>query len=916
MDRFIQCSRPGQQARQPLAVASSNSARHNEAVEPPSKKRKVTPKHEIQDSDAEYSDNGESDIGDSYRKSRPVKGGDGDDVETSGRVTEIESALPSIEIGKDAIQEYENLRASQIEEENERKDESKPAQRKWVRGKSSIYVDAFNLALDTVLEDETHLFHDREREVFNQWRALDYEAQYLYVRLFLRKTASWHRVEKLGYHSDISDLERAVNNLLEAHDLQDSAGDPPTDETAPVETQEWSLGDNFTFADASENFINTMEEAVTLLSLDELRALAKEAKVQGKNKADITKALCRMSSKQAGLLSLGLRRRSTHESNDSPSATKETKTATLRREDSNRDIHFLTKILAITGPLIRLSEPVFKLFERVHFVFYRSTEWTEKSLTTIILAKISRRNFPSYIVCRSNIFPSRRHLLEFEHSVRTEQAADQILEFNGPPGAAGFQKVLDIFESIAGRWREALAEEQRKEDNVYEFGEGAYLRRFTAAHAYTRVAHKAAHVLGRLHRYREEHELLSELLAQRLFHPARRGWWYTRKALLEEHYMWAPEDDGDYHDTGSDAPANTKPGRPKTKPKAKSSLLDRQKQHWYAVATQTCSTALQDPDTHLIYHYDLQKRLVKLERKLPIPKRQQHDFGHVRLRAPEEHTVIGTQLVRAEALLPGAPKPGTPGAPSTKTIWLDELTSERDEKGNPPRVSVEEMCLSHYRSRGWKGYHSEGGILRTLFAYLFFDILFIYVPNVFQTAFQTCPLDLHSDAFYPARASEINHRLVEIENGAAADIIRAVDAKERERRTCVVGLNWDFELEDLVELVSCFDGAALASVCKVMAQEYRARGGGVPDLVLWRTGGEEDGQEEGKGEEEDKKQKGEVMFAEVKSANDRLSDTQRLWIHVLTGAGVRVALCNAVANEVKVLEGERIRCMTPGEASR
>jgi VRR-NUC domain len=37
------------------------------------------------------------------------------------------------------------------------------------------------------------------------------------------------------------------------------------------------------------------------------------------------------------------------------------------------------------------------------------------------------------------------------------------------------------------------------------------------------------------------------------------------------------------------------------------------------------------------------------------------------------------------------------------------------------------------------------------------------------------------------------------------------------------------------------------------------------------------------------------MFSEVKSENDRLSDTQRLWIHVLTGAGVRVELCAAVA---------------------
>ena len=45
----------------------------------------------------------------------------------------------------------------------------------------------------------------------------------------------------------------------------------------------------------------------------------------------------------------------------------------------------------------------------------------------------------------------------------------------------------------------------------------------------------------------------------------------------------------------------------------------------------------------------------------------------------------------------------------------------------------------------------------------------------------------------------------------------------------------------------------------------------------------------------------EVKFAEVKSQNDRLSDTQRMWIHVLTGAGVRVELCNAVAKEVRVI---------------
>jgi Fanconi-associated nuclease 1 len=72
-----------------------------------------------------------------------------------------------------------------------------------------------------------------------------------------------------------------------------------------------------------------------------------------------------------------------------------------------------------------------------------------------------------------------------------------------------------------------------------------------------------------------------------------------------------------------------------------------------------------------------------------------------------------------------------------------------------------------------------------------------------------------------------------------------------------------------------------------MAQEYAQRGGGIPDLFLWKTG--KDGG------------KGEVKFAEVKSENDRLSDTQRLWIHVLTGAGIKVELCNAVAKEVRAV---------------
>jgi fanconi-associated nuclease 1 len=167
------------------------------------------------------------------------------------------------------------------------------------------------------------------------------------------------------------------------------------------------------------------------------------------------------------------------------------------------------------------------------------------------------------------------------------------------------------------------------------------------------------------------------------------------------------------------------------------------------------------------------------------------------------------------------------------------------------------------------------------FGYLFYDILFTYVPNVFQTPFQTCPLDLHTDAFYPTRASEINHRLVQVANGEAESIIRSVHESQFPKQTCIVGVDWTFAIDDLIEIVQCFKGSALGTVCKVMAQAYQQRGGGIPDLFLWNLA------------------KKEVMFAEVKSENDRLSDTQRLWIHVLVGAGIPVELCNAVAKEVR-----------------
>ena len=687
------------------------------------------------------------------------------------------------------------------------------------------------------------------------------------MRLFLRKTSAWHRIRNLGYHSDIANLESPIEELQSSRTLPRTTGEAQQNPGELEPPEGTTLGLSFAFADHSDGHIKTLEEASTLLRLDELKAIAKDVKARGKNKKELLVALRRTSGTQSGLAFL--KREDTEDSTKSNDLVAEIKSRDGSPNKENRDAYFVRKIMAETGPCIRLTSAPLKLFERVHLVFYRSTEWTEKSLTTIILARIARRNFPEYIVSRSaNIFSSRSLLLEFEASVRTQFGVDSVLEFSGTPTHQGLQAVLDTFEEIYPRWVVLLQEEQQKENSIYSSGEGAYVRRLSPAWVYTRIIHKGADVLGKFKQHRREHEVLTELLGQRLFHPARRGAWYQRKALLEEHYM-----------------AELMPYEGRTN--------DAQKKHWKQIALQTCEDGLEDNHVHLIYHYDLQKRVMKLERALKIVKRQQHDFGHVRLAKPIERTFEGIRIEHSPPpqTLPramfskGSKEPSATSTSSTrrgaKTVWLDPASPS----DLPTECSVEEMCLSHYRALGYLGYHSEGGILRTLFAYLFYDVLFTYVPNVFQTPYQTCPLDLHSDAFYPSRLSEVNRRLAEISNGEGKDILRKVWSEHHERRTCVVGLDWSFEIDDLLEIVESFGGEALSTCCKVLAQEYGQRGGGVPDLFLWKKSGEQE--------------KGDVMFSEVKSENDRLSDTQRLWIHVLTGAGIKVELCNAVAKEVR-----------------
>lgn len=535
-----------------------------------------------------------------------------------------------------------------------------------------------------------------------------------YVRLFLRKTSAWHRTSRLGYHSDISNISAAIESLQSSRPLPNV---PEAVSVTGVKTEDSDshfTGDSFVFADALTENTTTLEEVSSLLSLDELKSISKEAKIRGKNKAELLIALRRMSRSQGGLGSVGLRilkeksdpelisselnisdipHISTKDSGgfqldeNANNLNGKAKLSNQTFGESNRDKHFVLKILGTIGSCIRLSSSTLRLFERVHMVYYRSTRWTgawfpvhigrtaadmipEKSLTTIILARIQKRNFPNYLICRSaNIFPSRAMLLEFEASIRLQHQVDSLLE-NGLQDKQVQEEILSTFEEVYPKWQALVADEQHKEERVYESGEGAYLRLFSPCKVYTRIIFKATLVFGRLKMYEREHSVLTKLLEQRLF-IYRRGGIYQRKALLEEHYL-----------------AEAGAGSTETAGMSQ----DQLKRYWKRSSLKTAEEGLQDRDCHVIYHYDLEKRIVKLEKAIKIPKREQHDFGHTRLITPIERNVEGIQV----RVIPGeVGRAGAEERRSLKTIWVDEKDGGE--------CSVEAMCLSWYRSQGWKG---------------------------------------------------------------------------------------------------------------------------------------------------------------------------------------------------------------------
>lgn len=183
-----------------------------------------------------------------------------------------------------------------------------------------------------------------------------------------------------------------------------------------------------------------------------------------------------------------------------------------------------------------LDQDIFQLFSRLQLVYYRVTDTDDKNpMTSAILARVSRRNYPNYVVCRTNqVWRTRQELLDYEEALRLRHTFDEKLELS----VAARRRQQDerpiltecwvLCENIIGVWEDLLLQKTKEEEDRPYF-----LRQFEAGHVYTHLIEHGTQVLAKLHEFELEAIVLKKLLDQRIYRLGKRGKWYDRLALVQ-----------------------------------------------------------------------------------------------------------------------------------------------------------------------------------------------------------------------------------------------------------------------------------------------------------------------------------------------------------------------------------------------
>ncbi|KAJ7029367.1 hypothetical protein C8F04DRAFT_42431 [Mycena alexandri] len=697
----------------------------------------------------------------------------------------------------------------------------------------AISLDVLKTMVSTILASDSHLFTRAERNVLLSFRDLSVKAQHLFV--FLAIHPKWHRIQSLQSVEDVpwGDLACAIaelcrpisdyNPILEAAceievklEVKHEPVDPSLkmEEDGPsalvyIKKEEPKLAgpsDDIPIPQSQPNAIAgsstslfpfprpdpkpsslciddsqmTLRQLVEYMGLNEQRMIASQLKIKpGKKKMELIESILTTSSKQTNLMDFFSKSKA--------------KAAPSSQEERLREM-----ILKHLRKLIRIDEDVFEVLMRAHLRYFLPCEFPTEIIPRPL--RHLQRKYPDYVCKRSeNIWENRETLIEYHDSLRAEAKIAGVLP-------SGIQPDLEPSseEMQPGKRKRPTADgvEVVKDKNA------AAIRKATVTQTlFEEVFKRWASHYG----VKAQSDSVDPGLER--FEP---GYVLTRATHKGANVFKVLKDDDSESDILDILLAQRewcRGLRGAWHTRKSGILLEKIKDGAPGKAMKVTRNGIADRDTGLIYRHSLITNLAKLQKRLPSE-------DELEISEPTKVPKITFSATR----IPNVEK-------KQPSLWK----TKNNEEG-----TIQALVSQHYETKfDFERVQPGGCLLTTLFTLLFWDIIFMPMNGVFETAFQTCPLDLCEDTFLSSRRDAIFERLDEIKDGRAGAILKKHDAEHRGAKKTVVGVRWDLcSRKQLVEIVKCISGATLRTICQMFCEDYVEACLGSPDLIAWDVDGE------------------------------------------------------------------------------
>lgn len=195
------------------------------------------------------------------------------------------------------------------------------------------------------------------------------------------------------------------------------------------------------------------------------------------------------------------------------------------------------------------------------------------------------------------------------------------------------------------------------------------------------------------------------------------------------------------------------------------------------------------------------------------------------------------------------------------------FNTEQIEADIDKTIRIEEFVLNLYLHDGYVGFYSENGIWKALFALLFWDVIFMPLPEVFFNPFQRGPVDLFTPEFRSKRNKAFEQRMAELQSGDLQKIVS--DMYRMKSTTANALITWKYldpmQLDLLTELIPARD---ILAIMDLMSHNLKELKTGFPDLVVF-----------------DQKNNT-YCFIEVKGPGDQLRPNQKRMLRFFEHKGI------------------------------